>query len=517
MGRVLTNNVGFNYSIETALEQAGTDWVQLEPNAINNFGADVTTVARSPISKNRQRRKGVSTDLDSAVEFESDLTVSAFRDFIEGFCFANGINTEVSQLDSTGAQTVDDSYIGLTALTSAQADKFEVDTLIWVTGGTIAANNGLKTVDADIAAAATVITVAEDLTDETAAFKVSFAGYRIAAGSTPSWTWDAGAKQATLAGVVGLGTALQALDLTPGQLVHIGSVASLGGPIQAAFENTGVNDTYGYARVVSFTADSVVFDKVDTLLQVTIASEADDVHIMFGEFIRNVSVDNNDFLERSFTMEASFPNLGDGTVGNTDESYEYSKGNYCDSVSFNLPLTDKATITYGFLGTDTDKPTTTRKTGADSAVQPNLTGAFSTSTDIARLRLTEADEDGLSTDFKNLVFTIANGVSAQKCIGNLGAQAMNFGNLEINIEAQLLFTNPNVVSAIRDNDTLTMDFVMKNDDGVIGIDVPSMTLGGGGREFPVNESVLINTEAEAFEDTVLGTSIGVSIFPVPLP
>ena len=51
----------------------------------------------------------------------------------------------------------------------------------------------------------------------------------------------------------------------------------------------------------------------------------------------------------------------------------------------------------------------------------------------------------------------------------------------------------------------------------MGVDIPSMTLGGGDREFPVNESVLINTTAQAFGDPVLNTSIGISIIPVPLP
>ena len=42
-------------------------------------------------------------------------------------------------------------------------------------------------------------------------------------------------------------------------------------------------------------------------------------------------------------------------------------------------------------------------------------------------------------------------------------------------------------------------------------------LGGGDRSFPVDESVRINIVATAFEDATLGTSIGVSLFPVPLP
>ena len=58
---------------------------------------------------------------------------------------------------------------------------------------------------------------------------------------------------------------------------------------------------------------------------------------------------------------------------------------------------------------------------------------------------------------------------------------------------------------------------MKNDDGVIAVDIPAMTMGGGGREFPENQSVLVSITAQAEEHETLGTSIGVSLMPVPIP
>jgi hypothetical protein len=514
MGRVLTNNVSLSYTIETSLGVAGTSWFVMEPNEIGAFGAEISTVARNPISKNRQRRKGTVTDLDSSVELQHDLTLSAFRDFIEGFCFATGVNSDVTELAATAAETTGDSYTGLTALTAAQADKFEVDTLIWVTGGSDPANVGLKSVDADIAAAATAISVAENLVDETASFVISFAGHRIAAADVVTWTWSGAAAQATLA-LTGLGTELQALGLTAGQFVHVGSIASAGGAIQNAFENSAANDMYGYARAVSFTANAVVFDKVDAALQFTDATDpATAVDLLFGEFVRNVTVDDSEYLERSFQFEAEYPNLDA-----PNPEFEYAKGNFCNTLAFELPLTDKAGLSVGFVGTDTDSPVVegSRKTGASAAAQPLSTVAFNTTPDIARLRITDVDETGLTTDFKSLTMTINNNVSPEKVIGTLGAKYMNAGNFDVDLEAQLVFTEGLVINRIRDNTTVTMDFIVKNDDGVIGVDIPSMTLGGGGRDYPENESVLINLSGQAFQDATLGTSIGISIFPVPIP
>ena len=98
-------------------------------------------------------------------------------------------------------------------------------------------------------------------------------------------------------------------------------------------------------------------------------------------------------------------------------------------------------------------------------------------------------------------------------LGTLGAKFMNTGNFEVDIEAQLLFSNPAVVEAIRQNRRLTMDFSIQNDDGAFMVDIPSLTLGGGGRDFPVNESILINTTAQAYGDTTFGNSLSVSMFP----
>lgn len=519
MGRVLTNNVGLAYTIETALGVAGTTWFLLEPNAISTFGATVTTVARDPISRNRQRRKGTVTDLDSTIEFDEDLTLSSFRDFIEGFTFVTAINADVTNLASTAAETTTDTYT-VAALSAAQADKMEVDTLLWSTGFTNDGNNGLKSVDADIATSATAISVNENLVDESsppAAARLSFAGHRVAAGDVVTWTFAGGPKEATL-NLTGLGTLLQALGLTVGQTIHVGSIAAAGDTtIVNAFENAAANDMFGYARVKSFTdADNIVFDKVDAALQFTDATDpATAVDLLFGEFIRNVTTTDSEFLERSFQFEAEFPNLDTG--GGSE--FQYSKGNFCNSASFNLPLTDKATVTFGFTGTDTDNPVVagSRKTGASAATDPTDTTAFNTSSDIVRLRITEVDEDGITTDFKSVVLTLNNNVSPEKVLGTLGAKFINTGNFEVNVEAQLVFTDGIVINKIRDNETVTMDFILKNDDGIISVDIPSMTLGGGDREFPINESVLINTTGLAFQDETLGTSIGISIIPVPIP
>lgn len=518
MGRVLTNNTGLSYAIESALGiQPTAGWKILEPNTINNFGATVTTVARNPISTLRQRRKGAVTDLDSAVEFEADLTIDSFNDFIEGFCFAIGVNADMTITATAVGTTLDDYTVA--ALTAAQADKLEFvvsayASLIFGRGFTNAANNGLKEIDADIATSATSVSVVENLVDEAAPpanARIELAGLRsLAAAADFTWDYDAGTETAQLISAADI-TDFSQFGLTPGQFVHIGS--GITGAVVNAFEDSAANDMFGYARIRSIdtAGGTITFDKLDAALKFDdLTAPTTAVDILFGDFIRNVAVDNADFIERSFHFEATFVNL-DNPPG---DKYEYAAGNFCNSLAFNLPLTDKATMTPGFVGTDAQEATDTRATGAATALNPLGTAAYNTSADILRLRITEADEAGLTTDFKNVTLTLNNNVSPEKVLGLLGAKFLNAGNFEVNLEAQLLFTDSAVTGAIRENRTLTMDFRIKNDDGAVYFDIPSMILGGGDREFPVDESVLVNVTGEAFNDATLGTSLGVSSFPI---
>ena len=526
MPRVLTNNSSLAYSIESALGVAGTAWFALEPNEISQFGAEITTVARDPISKTRQRRKGTVTDVDSGVGFVEDLTLSSFRDFIEGFVFASAINRDVTDIPVTAVVGAGTDAYTVASLTAAQAAKLNVGTLLWATGLGLSVNNGLKSIDANIGTGDSSVSVTDpDIAPEAAlavpaGARISLAGYRIPTSASVTWTWGEYDESGNAGTGCNRDESSGAWPNSRSNRPHrLGGIRwCLGADVINGFQQGSVaNNMVGYARVVSIATGSVVFDKVSEALQFTDSTAPTTaVDVLFGEFIRNRAVDHADYLERSFQFELTSPGLG-GTLASPADRYEYSKGNYCNTVGIGLPLTEKATATFAFIGTDTDSPTATRLTGASTATNPPQRAAFNTSADIARLRITEADEDGLTTDFKSLVLNLNNNVSPEKAVGTVGAKYINFGNFFVNLETQLIFTNDAVIQKIRDNETVTMDFVIRNSDGVIALDIPSMILGGGGREFPRGESVLINLTCEANDDNPFDSSIGVSLIPVPLP
>ena len=489
MGRTLTNNFGLQYAIEASIGvlPATPIWKILEPNAISTFGATITTVERSPISAERQRKKGVITDLDSAVEFDADLTIEHFDDFIEGFVFSSFRGPE---------EMVPTDIAATTEYTIPTGTAHPENTLVFSRGWTNPENNGLKIVDTG-STTTTVPVVGGGLVLETPSatqnVSLEVTGFRFAIGDL-SVNSDGN--------LVSVAKDFTELDLYPGQSIWVGGDATA---------NRFIIDTdnKGFARIVTIATNLLTLDKTSQDFG-TDAGTGQLVDLYFGRFVRNVTVDDGDFLERSFTFEGAYENLAEPGPG---DAYEYAKGNFCNTFGWDLPLTDKSTFTASFVGTDTEPPTETRDPEGGNGIQVVQSSPFNTSTDIARLRIQEADETGLTTDFKSITLTLNNNVSPEKVLGLIGARYMNSGNFEIDMETQLVFTDPDVVAAIRNNDRVTMDFAVRNDDGVILIDIPSMTLGAGDREFPVNESILINITGQAYGDTILGTSIGVSKFP----
>ena len=504
-----TNDVSISYVRETSINVPGTDWKRMEPNDIPTFGETIERAPRNPISPDRQERKGAIVDRDSAVGINSDLTLSSFSDFIEGFMFATGIRSDVGFIKVTEVDATNSTIELATALTASQAASLPANALVYITDAENDVNNGYHVVSTAASSGDTTISLSTTtLVSETNDIVASAEGYRIPGADTATWAWDAASNQATLTIA---GVDLNPVGLHPGSLVRIGSTNSPMNPPINAFQNTAANDMYGVARVLEVNNGSVVFDKVSEALQFTDSTDPNTpIDILFGWFVRNVGTDDADFLRATYQFEAEYPGIADNQ---TDPVYEYARGNAPNTLTLGLPITANATIGWQFVGTSTqvNVAQADRKTGADDPDEPVDIVAMSSSADIGRLRITDVDESGLSTDFLSAELTLTNNITPVKAIGKLGSIGYNLGNFNVNIAAQMFFTNAAVIERVQNNATVTMDFIMNNEDGLIAFDFPSLGLDGGGRTYNRNEAVSVDLNCSAHSSNRFGTSIGVSI------
>lgn len=504
MGRVTTNSTTLSVAREASLGvlPAQPKWYELEPNSINSFGTTITKEARTPISRARARRKGVITDMDSAVEFEADLTLSHLRRFAESFAFSRAVGA-----DAFEASAALNTGYTVPALTSAQAGRLlygatSATSLVYASGFINAVNNGLKPIGAAPPNGSTLITVAGNVAETVAAdamVEVAVAGVRGAAGDLRI---DANGD------LISTALDFRLLGITAGQIVHLGGI-----DVTHQFFN---EENTGFARVRIVAQNKLTLDREDLpLVQDDGTSTGAGgtpvrIDLLFGQFVRNVPVDHPDFQEVPQQFELAAPNLmAGGATG-----YRYAVGNWSDSISIAIPLSGKATVTLGFVGTNTTNPSTVRAVNAATAKSGGQVEAFGSASDIARLRVLDVDDTGLTTDFKSATFTLTNNVAGEKVIGTLGPKYLNAGDVEVDVESQMLFTEPDVIERIRCNKTVGFDWVIRNGDGGAAFDLPTGTLDGGNNEYPANQSVLINTTFMAHQDEAFGYTVGISFFPV---
>lgn len=501
MGRVITQGTQMNMAVEASLGvlPGSPIWYELEPNSIPKFGTTVSKTGRSPISKTRARRKQSVTDLDSGVEIEADITMAVLRQFMSGFLFSVPVGP-----DSYMPSAVTGTGFTVTALSAAQAGRLKygasaAKSLLFSYGWQTDANNGLKVLGGAAATSDTEIKVS-GLTAEagtaTRIQEVMIAGVR---GATGDLEIDSNGD--LISTVLDFTT----LGLSRGQQIHVGGVDS-------ANQFTSPENT-GFARLDSIAQHKLGLAKTD---QAFVADNGAGVQIdiLFGQFIRNVAVTHADFAEKSMQFELVSQNLmAGGATG-----YEYAYGNLPDAISFQLPLTGKATITMGFVGQNTTEPSTSRAAGAANAkAAGGLTHSFATASDIARIRAADIDEQGLTTDFKSATMTLSNQVSGEKVLGVLGPKYLNAGEIQLDIENQVVFSNPDLISRIKNNETISFDWIIRNDEGGIAFDIPTGTMQGGNREYPANQSVLLNDTFNAHQEPDLDFTLGVSFFPVLPP
>lgn len=498
-----------NGSFGTASLEGGTDivWHQLQPNNISSFAPQINTVARDPISKLRQQRKGTVTELNSSPEFESDVIISTLEDLIEGFLF--------STLKGVGhrrpSAVTNSTTVTLPSYNSTEAGYIQyagsgAQSLFYFRGFAESGNNGMKPIEAAVTSDDTTLTFS-GLTAEAsppANAQIELAGIRA---SSDDLSMSRSGSEITITSAADI--TFTDLGLNVGQFIHIGGLTST---------NQFAAGT-GYGRIKTINSSTLVLDRIrdssadgGSLATFTSPDNGSGkaIDLLFGRFIKNVATDTTDYQELSYLFEAVHANLGSDST----DRYVYAKGNKANTLTFNVNTADKATMTLSFVGTDTENPTSSRSSGASSSIAPVKNASVNTAADFARLIVVDTDDTGLTADIDSVTLTLDNGLTPKNVIGQLGPKFIFPSNFKVSVSTSIYFTNENVPARIRNNTTVGMYIGLRNgDDGGVFIDIPSMTLGGGEREFTQNEAITMQLEGSAFVDDTLNTSLGISFFP----
>lgn len=491
MNKIDSNVTGLAFAEEATLKvlpgtnEADAVWFELEPNSYNDFGGELSTVARAPINASRQRKKGTITDLDASGGFNTDVTQSNLTRLLQGFFFAdarekpstapmNGVAVAI-----TGVSASTDTFAAASGL-----GIFAAGDLVLASGFGVAANNGLAVVTS---ANATGVVTSKALTDEAsppATAKLQAVGFEFASGDL---TLTASASSIVLGCTAGDFTTL---GLNVGEWVFIGGDAT-----GNKFANA--NNVPGYGRIKSIAAKSLELSET-TFTATTDDGTGKSIRIFFGTVIRNEK-DPSLIKRRSYNLERQLGNDGDGTQS------EYLLGAIPNEFTLNVPQADKMNADLTFVAMDNVQRTGAQGLKAGTRIGALGEDAFNTSSDIYRLRMNVVDPNALNNSalfgyVSELNLSINNNVSPSKAIGVLGAFDASAGDFEVGGSLTAYFTTVAAVQAVRNNSDVALNVIAAQRNAGVVFDIPLLSLGGGRINVEKDAPITVPLESSGAEN-----------------
>ncbi len=487
VNKIDSNITGLAYAEEAILGvlpgelgQGGSPvWKRLNPNSYSDFGGEIVTVAPNPINPSRQRRKGVTTDLNAAGGFNHNMTFENLTDLMQGFMFAD--------IRRKGRQTPTEITAVLYEVPLTAG--FLVGSLVFAAGNVISGNNGVKEVTAvvsDVSVAVAGLTI--ETPPVTATLDV--VGFLADAGDIDvDVTGDFPKLTSTTADFTTFGFVV-------GQWIYIG-----GDSASLAFSNA-VNN--GFKRIRSWTATELVIDKSDTTMVIE-ASTTETIELYFGDVLRNEA--GTLIVRRSYNLERT---LGvPDTAQPSEVQAEVVTGAVGNEFTLNVPSADLLNVDMTFVAIDNlqrDGATGPKQTGV---LSPVASSEYNTSSDVGRIRLSvvSAVDENVTPLFAFITestITINNNVSPDKAVGVLGAFDVTVGTFQVGGSLTAYFASTAAVLAVRNNADVTLDMsFVKNNTGMV-FDFPLISLGDGRLNVEIDQPVTLplTTEAASGEDVL---------------
>jgi hypothetical protein len=481
VSKIDSNFTGLRIAEETAYKTVGGSevWTPYEPNSYEDFGGQITTLARNPINDSRQRKKGVVVDLEAMAGFNTDLTQTNLQSLLQGFFFAS-----LRRKGEEVITAVDIDVANPDEYECASTAGFLVGSLIKGAGFTNAANNALNVVTAIVTNVSVEVATGLLVTETPpAGANITVVGHQ--AGSADINVDVAGNYAAITSTTLNFTT----LGLIPGEWIFLGDDA-----VGQKFVNAANN---GFKRIRSIAANRMTFDKSD-LDMVAETGTGITLRMFFGRVLKNELAAN--IVRRTYQLERS--------LGVPDDSFpaqvqsEYIVGAVPSEMVINIPTADKVTVDLMFMGADNELRTgvTGRKAGTRPALVES--DAFNTASDFSRLRLAVHSTNDeapvpLVAYMQEVVIELNNNVSPNKAVSVLGAFNVTAGRFEIGGEITAYFADVTALQSVRDNADVTLDLaIVKNQAGIV-LDIPLLSLGDALAQVEQDEPITLPLSLEA--------------------
>lgn len=466
-------------------------WYRLNPNSYNDFGGEVITVAPNPINPSRQRRKGVTTDLNASGGINHNLTFENLTNIMQGVMFADIRATGEEAVTAVDTDTANPDEYEVASTTG-----FIVNNLIIGRGFTNAANNALNAVTAIVADTSVEVADGQLVAEASppAGADIKVVGYQFpsadcsidATGDLPFMTSAAAIADFTT------------LPLVPGQWVYIGG-DSAGTQFATAANN-------GFKRIRSITASAITFDKSDAAM-VTEATPAVTVQLFYGDVLRNET--GALIQRRTYNVERTLGAPDDAAPN--DLQSEVLKGAVPNEFTLNVPQADLANVDLSFVATDNEQRDSTTGEKQTSVQDFRVAGEYNTSSDIGRIRLASvSDTDEAPTALFAYVteatITINNNVTPNKAVGILGAFDVTAGTFAVSGNLTAYFSNVSATQAVRNNANVTLDLSFVKDNQALIYDLPLISLGDGRLNVEIDQPITLplTTDAASGQDVDTG-------------
>jgi hypothetical protein len=468
-------------------------WQEREPNSYSDFGGAFAMSRRTPLTHDRQARRGQVSDNSPTAGFQEDFTPTNMIRPMRSFLFA-----EARQRPSTAP--INEAPVVITNTTAAQfnaaagLDRFRIGHIVHARGFDEPGTNTMRVVTAAGALQLTVtpggMTAEPDAPDDAVLEAV---GFQFGAGELTLTKLDDG---------VVLTTDMVGVDFTTMGFVP-GEWHFIGGDTEATrFGEPGADNAPFYAQLDTVTADELAYRKT-TGTQATNAGAAKTIQIFFGTVVRNE--DDCELIKTiTFTHERLF---GCGE----DAEAEYVQGDYANQLTVTVPTPAadaKVTVDFGFIGLSSFERLNNGDAGEDLLSDGDVRlpapnePAFMPGLDVYQQKLSIIDPETLNPTAlvaysSTSALTINNNLAGIKAIETFGNAGVSIGELAVTGSITAFFTGVNQNRQVRLGNEATWHLILTKANAAVIMDIASLSLGNGRSAVAANTPVTIPIDTAA--------------------